>query len=379
MVDLYTLSVLAFFAIIAVLLYRDRKKLEIKYILVMRRTKRFRSIIDSVARVSPKFWKALATLGVLVCFYYMIQGFYLLTLVGYDIFSGKVTQPALQFILPTASAQGSSGPGYVLIPFWFWIITIAAILVPHEFFHGVVSRAEKIPLKSVGLLLLAIFPGAFVEPEEKALKRSKTLTKLRVFAAGSFANFIVAGFFLLFLSHVLWPLSVGSGFYLDSVNETSPAALAGLKPGITLTEFNGKPAQATYNEYISTGGRSYLLEELGSAKPGDSVLLKADGKAYNVTLASQGNRTYVGINYTPSYKLNSAVLFPLSSLLTMIWLLSLAVGVVNILPLYPLDGGLMVEAVAERISKKNSKYITKALSFVTFAILLYTFFGPFIR
>jgi len=52
----------------------------------------------------------------------------------------------VQFVLPTFEATTSAGPGYILIPFWYWIIIIASILVPHELFHGIVARAEKIKL-----------------------------------------------------------------------------------------------------------------------------------------------------------------------------------------------------------------------------------------
>ena len=37
MVDLYTLSVIIFFAILGILIYRDRKRIDFKYILIMRR------------------------------------------------------------------------------------------------------------------------------------------------------------------------------------------------------------------------------------------------------------------------------------------------------------------------------------------------------
>ncbi|MBU4124542.1 MAG: site-2 protease family protein, partial [Nanoarchaeota archaeon] len=205
--DIYLISIILFFTIVGSLLYKYRKKVDYKYyVLFMVRTKRFSKLIDRIANKSPKFWKFISTIAILVCFYYMAQGVYLLLVQSKAIMLGTITQPGLQLVLPSLGATASSGPGYMLIPFWFWFITIACILIPHELSHGIIARAEKIKLKSVGLLLFAIFPGAFVEPDEKQLKKSSTLKKLRVFAAGSGANFLVAAFVLLLASYIIWPM-----------------------------------------------------------------------------------------------------------------------------------------------------------------------------
>ena len=370
MIDPYSMSVLVFFVILGILIYRDKKNLEIKYILVMKRTKKFRDLIDKIAQKSPLFWKIVGSIAVIVAFYFMIQGVYILF----------TTQPAVQFVLPTPSSTGSSGPGYILIPFWFWIITIFSILVPHELSHGIMARAEKIKLKSVGLLLLAIFPGAFVEPDEKDVKKAKTITKLRIFSMGSFANFVVSFFILYLTMYLIWPLSVAPGIQLLNVTPDAPADMAGLKPGMILTEINNKKITPTYTEYLN--GSSYLFDELGNAKPNDTVIVKSDGNNYDVTLGfnEKTNLTYMGISYQPIFRISPefflGVLIPL---LTMISLFSLAVGIVNILPIYPLDGGLVVEAITDRFfKKKRSKQLVKIITFLVLMILIYSFLKPFI-
>ena len=148
MIDLYTLSVLLFFGILAIVIYSDRKNIDFKYILIMRRTKKFRKLIDNIAKDSPRFWKVIGTLGILVCFFYMIQGTFLLT----------IYQPKVQLVLPSLSPEISVSEVSINIPFWTWFIVILFILVPHELFHGIMARADKIRLKSVGLMMLAIFP-----------------------------------------------------------------------------------------------------------------------------------------------------------------------------------------------------------------------------
>ncbi len=377
MIDLYTLSIIVFFIVLGVAVYIDRKKIEFKYILIIRRTKRFRDLIDRIARISPSAWKVIGTIGILVVFYYMFQGVYLISMLTYQVSLGLIEQPALQFILPTPASSGSSGPGYILIPFWFWVITIFSILVPHEVSHGIMARVEKVKLKSVGLLLLAIFPGAFVEPDEKGLRKVSLLGRLRIFAAGSFANFITSFAIILLVSYIVWPLVALPGIQLLSVNETSPAASSGLKAGMILNEINGKQITTTYQEYLA--GRGYLLDELGDAKAGDTISIKTEENYYNATLIenTQTNSTYLGVMYSPVLKVDQNFFLGwFIPLMTMISLFSLAVGLFNILPIYPFDGGLIAEALAEKVFKNKARDFVKFLSYLFLLIFIYSFVGP---
>ena len=376
MLSLYLMSVILFFALIGLWLYKDRKKIDIKYyILFTRRTKRFSNTIDKIAKKSPRFWKAIATIAILVCFYYMFQGTYLLLTNSYQISLGNISESGLKFVLPSPTGSGANGPGYILVPFWFWIITIACVLVPHELSHGIIARAEKIRLKSVGVLLLAILPGAFVEPDEKQLKKAKTMPRLRVFAAGSGANFLVAALVFLLVAFIVWPGITSQGIELIYVNQSSPAAMAGMQEGMILTHVNEQPIKTTYQEYIS--GTGYLSEEIGTVLPGDIISFTSDEKTYDIELGMIGNGPYMGIIYKPIYRVESYFLIgTLIPLLTMIWLFSFAIGVFNILPLYPLDGGLMIEALADRFSKNMSKHITRSISIIIIIIILFNFIGP---
>lgn len=376
MIDLYTLSVLVFAAVIAILIWRDRKNVQWSYgVLFMRRTSRFKKAIGDIAARSPRFWKFLSTIGVLACFGMMAYGIWLLFSIALAIAAGLIKVPALSFILPTPSPVGSTGPGYILIPFWFWLLTIFSVLVPHELMHGIVTRAEKLRLRSVGLLLFAIFPGAFVEPDEGQLKRAPVLSRLRVYAAGSFANFLVAAVVLGLTTFVIWPAATAPGITLLDVNATGPAGVAGMTAGTVLTEVNGVPITTSYAEYMS--GRGYLIEELGSSKPGDMLIFMSTNQSYVVTLDNMNNATYMGIVYVPNTSID--VVFFLSTvapLLTMLWLFSFAVGLFNILPIPALDGGLMVDTVAKKVSKKYGKQVARAIGLLVLALILYDFVGP---
>jgi len=399
--DIYLISVLAFFAILAVIIWRDRKNIEVKYVLLLRRTKKGGKFIDGIVKISPRFWKVLGTIGVLVCIYVMVTSLYSIALTLDLMFKKIITVPTIQFLLPTPSSQIVKGTAFIGIPFWFWIIVVATVMFPHELMHGIMMRTEKIRIKSVGLLMLLIFPGAFVDPYEKEFKKTKFMSKLRIVAGGSFANFLTA-FFLLYLTVlVIWPTFVGPGVVITSVNSTAPAGKIGLKEGMVIQKIGNKTMDATYFDFFGTyGGLMFfssnttvedikavsssmlLRSELKTHKPGDNVTLVVDGSKYDITLGTnpaEPELPYIGVNTILNAKDHSqsafTVLFPLLSLCV---LLTYGIGMFNILPIYPLDGGLIVEAITEKISPRYSRRIVELITFITLMLIFFSFAGPFI-
>ncbi len=402
-VDVYFVSVVAFVCLLVYAIYRDRKNIEFHFILLIRKTQHGKKLLDSIAKISPRFWKIASTVYVIVAFAFMAYGLYMMAASAKLVIDRTLTQPALQFILPFPSAQPVSGPGYLLVPFWFWIILIPFFMVPHEVSHGIIARAHKIRLKSVGVLLLAVIPGAFVEPDEKDVKKSKPLTKLRLYSAGSIANIVLVFLFILFSSQVIWPSLVRSGLAIVEVNETGPAGIAGLRAGMQMEKIGGSDVNVVYNDFEisyamllitssnvtvnNTKGVSAavaMIKILNNYEVGDSMDVVADGQHYTLVLGeSPTNSTipYMGI----MLKMNErrAGNFEFSTMLPLIWWITTmgyAVAIFNLLPIYPLDGGLMVEAVAERIvgSNKKAKMIAKAVTIATLALVAFNFVGPII-
>ena len=301
MIDFYLLSVIVFFIIVFGLIYKHRKTIEIKgYILFMKRTKRFRNIIDKIAKKSPKFWKILGTIGVVICILFMVYGVFWLFDIANKIATGIITTPQLALVLPSLTSTGYVGPGLILIPFWFWIIIIAAILIPHELAHGIIARAEKVKLKSVGLILLAIFPGAFVEPDEKQLQKKKLWPQLRIFAAGSAANFLVAGIVLILLTSVIWPGITSPGLEIANITENSPAYNAGMRKGMIINEINNVEVSSEYMEYFLV--TDYLLYENLNVEPNQTVGFSSDGQLYYIDLSTVNRTEGIGIQIQPAFE-----------------------------------------------------------------------------
>jgi membrane-associated protease RseP (regulator of RpoE activity) len=59
-------------------------------------------------------------------------------------------------------------------------------------------------------------------------------------------------------------------------------------------------------------------------------------------------------------------------------MLSFAVAVVNILPIYPLDGGLVLDSIVEKFARKYKKEIVSLVTAFTITLLVFTILGPYI-
>lgn len=123
--------------------------------------------------------------------------------------------------------------GYVLLGL------IVAIIV-HEFSHGILSLADKIKVKSLGILYLIVPIGAFCEPDEEEVKKAKILPRMRIYAAGPTANFVVVLVSILVFSGLCMSAvqPADEGAIVFTVDTDSPASSLGLQTGVIITTFN---------------------------------------------------------------------------------------------------------------------------------------------
>lgn len=310
------ISIAFFVAILAIILYLDRRNIERSGILIFRRTDRFLLWIDRVANKFPRFWRFYSFLGIIIFLLSMIILLYFLFRGLINSFSVPYAIPTLAIVLPSISTF-KLGPAYVLIPFWYWIISIFLIILVHEISHGIIMRRENFKLKSVGLLLFGIIPGAFVEPEgEKMLPEGKyksrvklsgktwdkgnTMEKLRVLAVGSFANILIGlvflGSFFLLTANVQGEETIRGSYEYFGVNITkvlnnSPAQKAGLKEGMIITEVNGKEIKGIMD----------MQREIAKLGPGDKIRVVANGKLFEFRTGNI-NLSDLNLAYKPSLR-----------------------------------------------------------------------------
>ena len=366
------------FAVIWILsaVFHDRLEkhgFEINFPVIMWKTQRLRGLISGISNFSPTFWRWYMNVGIVVAFGAM--AFITWTLVS--SLPSVFEAPAVSIIIPGVEMPGSS----IYIPFFYGLIALATVLVVHEFSHGIQSVGEKISIKSIGLLLFAIIPGAFVEPDEDELKEAKRSSRLRVYAAGSIANITLAVIALLLVSLIsagIPTFFAEDGIAIDRIVSDSPSDGV-LKEGMVL--------EAIDNHQITNS--SDYLDVVSHYSPGDNVSVKTNQGSYTLTLDKNPNndsRGYFGIQANKHFKLinNSMgpipwILFELLELFQWVAMLNLGIGLFNLLPLKPLDGGYMLEILLSyKLSENIYKPIVNALSVVMAMIIIFSIVAGFI-
>ncbi|ASJ06240.1 site-2 protease family protein [Thermococcus pacificus] len=332
-------GIAAFWMILYALFGRKEEKeegLTVDMFIAMWRTKRLLGFIDGISRKNRKLWRVYADVGIALGFMGMGYVFYALL------------KTAMQTV-----RQGGQGGGVQLvipgltIPLWYGLIGLAVVMIVHELSHGIVARAEGLPLKSVGLVLLAVIPGAFVEPDEEELEKAPLRARLRVYGAGSLANVVTAFIAVLIINLAISPLLQPSGILVSGILDDGPA-YGILQNGDVITAMDGVQIQKI-DEFI---------DFMNKTKPGQTVTLTVlrDGKELNVNLKlgahpENPEKGYIGIY--PAQSVTSKVgldwlVLPLFFAFYWIYVLNIGIGLMNLFPLVPLDGGRMLDDVFKR-------------------------------
>ncbi len=369
------ISLFAFIAIVGLLLLKDRKNLTFNYGIIVRRWTRGLELIDALVRGHRKHIIILGNIGVALGVVIGISG------VGILIYLTMQAERVFGLVLPTAGNYQIPGPVFS-VPFWYWLIAIFIIAVTHETFHAIFIRLEKVPVKNYGILLFLLLPiGAFVDPDNDKIKRLAFTKKLRIFAAGSLINIIVAIVAVLVFAGGVFAfggLAKTSGVMIDSIAPNSPAESAGLQGNIH--EINGEPVKSTLD----------FVYALNGTRAGDEINIITDKGSYNLVLESNPkneNRTYIGVSIRNSYQYNVMGLagdvplvlvrlfFTVMSFLNWLFLISSGVAVVNMLPVKPLDGGLFFGEIFNKMFGTRGNLIINVTSMIILAMILFNIFG----
>jgi len=374
--DFESLSTIGFIILLVILAIHDRKNIKFKYGVLIRRMQKGKEWIYAVGDKHKTLFSFFGYAAIVVGIIASIVSLYFILQSSYNIITNpREARPGLQPIIP--SVPSTTVCRYALcVPFWYWIIGVLVVLLSHELSHAFVSRAENIKIKSFGLLSLVVLPGAFVEPDERQLKKSGSMTKLKIYAAGSFANILIFALATALSIAMFRTLYVESGVNYQSLVDSSPAEAASLKGAIT--EING---QKIYNT-------DDFKQVMSKVMPGQFVVLKTTEGDYRfATAANPDNpeQSYIGIAnpYTYFTVTSQAGIFRGSiewvyQLIVWIAFLNIGIGLVNLLPIKPLDGGLVYEEIFRVIFKKNIPTLINVVSIITFGIILVNVLGPYV-
>lgn len=273
--------------------------------------------------------------------------------------------------------------GGFYVPFFYWIISIFIIALVHEFSHGIYARLHGMKIKSSGFaflnIIIPILPAAFVEPDEEQLMKSSRKKQLDVFAAGPFSNILFAFIFLGLLMLLAGPIA-------GSVIENTGVGITGL-----MDEGSNYPAEKagmgideviTQVEDIEITNIDEFMGVLQNSSPGDTISITTTEQNYEIELAQHPENKSMAIlgvmvnqdtGIKDSFiggKYIGAFIIWLMGLIYWLFVLNLGIGLFNLAPLGPIDGGRMLLVTLEKyMPKKRAETIWKNISFV-FLILI---------
>ncbi len=349
--NLDLILLLVFLALIALFYFTHKHKFEIQgKIFALYKTNLGLEWMDRTAKKHPKLLKFLAYIGIFIGFFGMIAMFVILIKATFDLLFIPDSLPALAPVLPGIKIA----PGLPTLSFLHWIISLFIIAIVHEFSHGVIARVYNVKIKSSGFAFLGPIPAAFVEPDEKKMGKSSVKAQLSILAAGSFSNVLLAILvilLLIFVSPFTESLLEERGVIISHVVEKGPLDISGIKLGENITKVDD----------AKVGTVEEFFDELSNKKPGQEIILQTDKGASKVVLGEQPKEFlksregigYLGAGISPlsieyskeavdNYgKTFLGFIFWLRQLFFWIWVISFGVGLFNLLPLGPVDGGRM--------------------------------------
>lgn len=393
-IDIDFISALIAIIILLVIVLKNKEKLSIYKILfpiiymVIYRTKYGLSFMDKIAE---KYRAVIRFIG----FCFIGFGFYFMLFATYMI----IRQIIAFFIAPTQVdtemallLPGTNLPGIGIISFWHWIICIFLLAIVHEGAHGIMARAYDVKIKSSGFalfsILLPILPAAFVEPDEHHLKRQPDYIQYSIYAAGPMVNITLA---LLLLFALPWVNPFASG-----ENSLAPYEDVLSEPdGFSAAPIQNYPA---YNSSMPKNAMIKLLNDekvkdyvdfakkMQSIKPNTKINLGiSNGTSivtYSITTITHPqspDKAYIGIlglknerMIKQDHKTTGSIYYWFKGLFMWFYLLNLALGITNLLPLGIVDGGRMLQVLFKSVftNKKKAQKFWLSISFALLAFLI---------
>ncbi len=386
--DFQWISLIVFVLVLITLVVKNKKNLELQKII-------FPLIYAGLFRTNfglkfiNKFSKRFKEWIILIGYCGIGIGFVGMILIVVSIIQSviiAISQPqasaGVALVLPQTTI-----PGIGFLPFWYWILALFFLILIHEFSHGIVAKAHGLKVKSSGLgffaLIVPLIPLAFVEPDEKQLEKAPDHVQYSIYAAGPFSNILSALIILLMFMFIFTPIdkvmTEPIGFSFDIINESYPSSA--LPENIIINRLN----EEEINSY------SPFLDVMAATKIGDEIKLGNETNSYTITTVESpdGKRSFVGIqNIVNEYKVKNninkfwfGVYSWIKGLFKWLGLLSFFIGLANLLPIGPVDGGRMVKTFTDKLikDKKKSNGVWIKISLFVLALLLFSLLFPWLR
>ena len=346
---------------------------------IVYRTTRLNSVIEKISNSNPKAWRIFWNVGIVTMVGAMAFIFYQLVTNLLNLFYRTQQAVSIQPIVPLP------GIGVSFETFPYLVFALSIVVVTHELSHGIASLADHVPLKSTGAFFAHVLMGGFVEPDEEKLNQAKDITKLRVFAAGSFTNAVLGVICILLLvnfSATITPFYTvaSTGVGIGSVPANLPAHSSGLQAGDVVTSINGTRITSIND----------LRQYMSSVVPGQEIVIGTENGSFRVTTGpdpTNSSHALIGIGgltdnivYNPKLPGLSSD-FPPILQHAELWLsiVLVSVALINMLPMYPFDGDKFLDTALNIFGVNRRKEIRTAANLVAYSILVLNIAFSFLR
>ncbi len=382
-----SISIILFLIVLFSIIFKHRKKFSFEKIgfipiIAILRTKFGINFINSVAKKHPTAIKRLAFVGVFIGFVGMILMTVMVVYSFINLFLHPNAPASVSLVIPGVKLPGQQ----MFFPFWYTILALFVVVLIHEFGHGIVAKSYKLPIKNTGFLLFLFLPGAFVEPDEAKLQKSKLKIKTSVFAAGPWFNALLSILMIILMLGIglaINNVAEQEGIYFTQVEANSSAYEVGLPVNTTFVAINNYSVK-NINEFL------IALQKINLTIGSNLNMTTDSNKTYSLIIKPDPNdgKPKIGIsNIKTEYRFNSIINKVLFNILRIIheyffWImfLSLGIGSANLLPIGPFDGGRMLYAVLEsKFGSTRSKKIIAKISSIIIIMLLILIVYPIIR
>ncbi len=333
--------------------------------------------MDKIAKRFPRTLHFLGYISIITGFFGMLLIFYWLLKGTFDLLSVSGAAPAVAPVLPGIKVM----PGLPVLSFMHWIIAILIIAVIHEFSHGIYARLHKIKVKSSGFALFGPILAAFVEPEEKQLSKKSKKAQLSVFSAGPFSNILTGFLFIAVMLFATLPLQSAvfesDGVIVNGLVEGYPMEQSGVEVPFTIESFNGIEINdfadfTNATQDFMAGDEAFIITEKGNYSVISAANPENSSKGFlgvsHFELARKPKDSIVN-----DYGLWVPALVDWTHMLFFwLWVISWGVGLFNLLPLGPVDGGRMLLTGLSSVIKDQNR-ARKIWSWISMTSLMLIF------
>lgn len=313
---------------------------------------------------------AVVNVIVLIVVFYWIALPSLFELITKAVTVGELGESPFIPVIPGVTIKG--------INLLYFLISVVIAIAVHELAHALVAINEGIEVQSWGLGLFLIFPFAYVRISDESFNRSTLISRIRVLAAGVFANTVVALLTLVLMGVLTGMLNQYSAVVIygfdRSLGEDAPAIVAGLPIPSIINDINGTPIKTLddLRRFLASVSSKDVVLILNISTFNyliDGSIIDSLSNPISVSVYKPSHYGRLGIYVTEAYLPTvPRVLYYLTRASFWVYIINISLAIFNAAPLIITDGGRIIDEFFRRYGLHK---VGKMLQLVTVIVMVF--------